>query len=160
MKQLSHYATDWLDKRARLTPDRVALIDYASGEETTYSQWNERANRTANFLRSLGVGKGDRVAVYSSNCSEFPFGLGWQPVGHSFLVRQPPAKCDSKWQTGDTASPGCKPEGSATAGPSVTAVCVLGGGDLLKKQKIFFFWLEFSFCGTKVRSILFSELIF
>lgn len=71
MKQPSHYVTDWLDKRARLTPDRVALIDYASGEETTYFQWNERANRTANFLRSLGVGKGDRVAVYASNCSEY-----------------------------------------------------------------------------------------
>ncbi|NND57329.1 MAG: long-chain fatty acid--CoA ligase [Xanthomonadales bacterium] len=71
MKQPSHYVTDWLDKRARLTPDRVALIDYSSGEETTYYQWNERANRTANFLRHLGVAKGDRVAVYSSNCIDY-----------------------------------------------------------------------------------------
>ncbi|MBT8053661.1 MAG: long-chain fatty acid--CoA ligase [Xanthomonadales bacterium] len=71
MNQQSHYVTDWLDKRARLTPDRVALIDYSSGEETTYYQWNERANRTANFLRHLGVAKGDRVAVYSSNCIDY-----------------------------------------------------------------------------------------
>ncbi len=71
MNQQSHYVTDWLDKRARLTPDRVALIDYSSGEETTYCQWNERANRTANFLRHLGVAKGDRVAVYSSNCIDY-----------------------------------------------------------------------------------------
>jgi len=71
MKQQSHYVTDWLEKRARLTPERIALIDYSSGEETTYSQWNKRANRTANLLRSLGVHKGDRVAVYASNCSEY-----------------------------------------------------------------------------------------
>ncbi|MBT8049608.1 MAG: long-chain fatty acid--CoA ligase [Gammaproteobacteria bacterium] len=71
MKQTSHFVTDWLDKRARLTPDRLALIDYASGQETTYAQWNRRANRLANFLRQLGVGKGDRVAVYASNCSAY-----------------------------------------------------------------------------------------
>ena len=71
MKQLSHYATDWLDKRARLTPDKVALIDYASGAETTYAEWNTRANRTANYLKSLGIGKGDRVAVYAMNRVEY-----------------------------------------------------------------------------------------
>ena len=71
MKQLSHYVTDWLDKRARLTPDKVALIDYATGAETTFAAWNERANRTANYLRSLGVGKGDLVAVYAMNRLEY-----------------------------------------------------------------------------------------
>jgi fatty-acyl-CoA synthase len=69
--QQSQYVTDWLDKRARLTPDRVALIDYTSGLEITYAEWNQRANRTANYLRSLGVCKGDRVAVYASNSSEY-----------------------------------------------------------------------------------------
>ncbi len=63
--------TDWLDKRAKLTPDHVALIDYVSGLETTFAEWNERANRTANFLSSLGVSKGDRIAVYASNRSEY-----------------------------------------------------------------------------------------
>ncbi len=69
--QQSHYVTDWLDKRARLTPDRIALIDYNSKSETTFAEWNRRANRTANYLRSLGVVKGDRVAVYASNRSEY-----------------------------------------------------------------------------------------
>ncbi len=69
--QQSHYVTDWLDKRARLTPGRVALIDYVTGAETTFAEWNSRVNQTANFLRSLGVGKGDRVAVYASNRSEY-----------------------------------------------------------------------------------------
>ena len=71
MKQLSHYVTDWLDKRARLTPNKVALIDYSSGEETTFAAWNERVNRTANFLRHLGVDKGDLVAVYAMNRPEY-----------------------------------------------------------------------------------------
>jgi fatty-acyl-CoA synthase len=71
MKQGSYFVTDWLEKRARLTPDRLALIDYASGAKSTYAEWNARANRTANFLRELGIGKGDRVAVYASNCSEY-----------------------------------------------------------------------------------------
>ena len=71
MNQASHYVTDWLDKRARLTPDRVALIDYRTGAETTFAEWNARVNRTANFLASLGVGKGDRVAVYASNRPEY-----------------------------------------------------------------------------------------
>ncbi|MCJ7816063.1 MAG: long-chain fatty acid--CoA ligase [Xanthomonadales bacterium] len=71
MKQQSHYVADWLDKRARLTPGKLALLDYSTGLETTFAEWNERANRTANYLRSLGVRKGDRVAVYASNRSEY-----------------------------------------------------------------------------------------
>jgi len=64
-------STDWLARRAQLTPDRVALIDHQSGARTTYAQWNDRANRTAALLQGLGVAKGDRVAVYSSNCTEY-----------------------------------------------------------------------------------------
>jgi fatty-acyl-CoA synthase len=67
----SHYVTDWLGKRARLTPDRIALIDKSNQSKTTFHQWNRRVNRTANFLKSLGVGKGDRVAVYASNRAEY-----------------------------------------------------------------------------------------
>ena len=67
----SHYVTDWLDKRAKLTPERIALIDYSDKSEITYAGWNERVNRTANFLKSLGVKKGDRVAVYASNRAEY-----------------------------------------------------------------------------------------
>jgi fatty-acyl-CoA synthase len=71
MNPLSHFVADWLDKRAKLTPDRVALIDYAKGSETTFAEWNARVNRTANFLRELGVRQGDRVAAYSSNRTEY-----------------------------------------------------------------------------------------
>jgi len=70
MKQ-STFVADWLDKRAKLTPDRVALIEGPGGPEVTFLEWNTRVNRTANYLRSLGVGKGDVVAVYASNRPEY-----------------------------------------------------------------------------------------
>lgn len=69
--QTSTYVADWLDKRAGLTPERVALIERLDGPEITFAEWNLRVNRTANYLRALGVVKGDRVSVYASNCSEY-----------------------------------------------------------------------------------------
>ncbi len=69
--QQSTFAADFLHKRALLTPDKVALIEGPGGNEVTFHRWNARVNRTANLLRSLGVGKGDVVAVYASNCPEY-----------------------------------------------------------------------------------------
>jgi fatty-acyl-CoA synthase len=69
--QKSFFVTDWLDKRAKLTPGRVALHDTISGHDFTFTEWNAQANRTANFLRRLGVEKGDRVSVYAGNCVEY-----------------------------------------------------------------------------------------
>lgn len=66
----SHYplhAADLLSKRAELTPDRPALLDIHTGVEYSYRQLNERANRLANFMRSLGVEKGDRVSILAQN---------------------------------------------------------------------------------------------
>jgi len=70
--QKSTFVTDWLDKRAKLTPDRIALVDTLNGSrEITFREWNAQANQTANFLRALGIKKGDRVSVYSSNRVEY-----------------------------------------------------------------------------------------
>ncbi len=66
--QKSFYVTDWLQRRAQLTPERIALEDAATGNAVSYRTWNAVANQTANYLRALGVGRGDRVAVYASNC--------------------------------------------------------------------------------------------
>ncbi|RMD86422.1 MAG: long-chain fatty acid--CoA ligase [Calditrichaeota bacterium] len=70
-EQKSYYVTDWLQKRALLTPNRVGVEDTITGREITYAQWNAQANRTANLLCHLGVGKGDRVAIYATNCMEY-----------------------------------------------------------------------------------------
>jgi fatty-acyl-CoA synthase len=78
--QTSFHVTDWLEKRARLTPRRIGLVDATGasdapgasdaqgGRAISFADWNAAANRTANFLRSLGVRKGDRVAVHATNC--------------------------------------------------------------------------------------------
>ena len=54
-------------RRARLSPDRVAVTDTAANAEYTYAELDQRANRTARFLRDAGVETGDRVAVVSRN---------------------------------------------------------------------------------------------
>jgi len=56
-------------KSARTYPERLAVTygDY----ELTYQQANERINKLANGLRSLGVTKGDNVVILLHNCPEF-----------------------------------------------------------------------------------------
>ena len=66
------YIGDWLGKRELLTPDRLALVDDATGLRYTYRQLNERANRCAYALHhNCGVGKGDRVAILAKNRIEY-----------------------------------------------------------------------------------------
>jgi len=71
MATQSTFVTDMLRKRALLTPDKMALIDRIDGSEITFREWDARVNQTAVYLRALGVGKGDLVAVYSSNRAEY-----------------------------------------------------------------------------------------
>ncbi len=66
------YIGDWLARREMLTPNKVALIDAQRAyQPITYREWNRAANRTAHYLRELGVSKGDRVAVLALNCVEY-----------------------------------------------------------------------------------------
>lgn len=59
-------------RRARLTPDKVAIIDTLNQDHPlTYAAWAAQINQTAHWLRSLGVGKGDRVAVLAMNCQAY-----------------------------------------------------------------------------------------
>lgn len=62
------HAGDLLSKRALLTPNRVALVELATGQRYTYAELNARANRLANFLQDrLDVRKGDRVSILAHN---------------------------------------------------------------------------------------------
>lgn len=65
------FTTDLLARRAELSPGAIALEGPGETWNITYADWNERVNRTARFLASLGVGVGDRVAVYSTNRVEY-----------------------------------------------------------------------------------------
>lgn len=55
----------WLDKRAELTPHRVAVI--GGGETWTFKELAEKTRVTAGRLASLGVKPGDHVAVLMAN---------------------------------------------------------------------------------------------
>ncbi|EJM47205.1 O-succinylbenzoate-CoA ligase [Pseudomonas sp. GM33] len=57
-----------LAQRADLTPDREALVSPTG--RWTFTQFDARCNRLANYMLAQGVAEGDRVAVYSKN-SEF-----------------------------------------------------------------------------------------
>jgi fatty-acyl-CoA synthase len=61
---------DLLSERARVTPDRLALVSVETGERITYRELNERAERAAVTLGSL-LNPGDRFGLLAYNCVEF-----------------------------------------------------------------------------------------
>ena len=61
----------YLSKRAHLNPDMEAVVDPATSRRFTYDEIDQRANRVANAIKELGVGKGDRVALLLMNGVEF-----------------------------------------------------------------------------------------
>jgi len=54
---------------ARYYPNKRAVVD--STKEFTWNEVNERANRIANALISMGCRKGERIAILSYNSSEY-----------------------------------------------------------------------------------------
>jgi long-chain acyl-CoA synthetase len=57
------------DRMSELYPDRTAILYL--GEHFTYRRLRELSERLAGALRSLGVGKGDRVMLYIPNCIQW-----------------------------------------------------------------------------------------
>src|SRR5688572_27870084 len=62
---------DLLSERARVTPDRLALVSVETGERLTYGQLNERAERAAGALQELAVQAGDRFGLLAHNSIDF-----------------------------------------------------------------------------------------
>jgi fatty-acyl-CoA synthase len=58
---------DWIENRARLTPDRTAIIDADQHLSYSFKEVNERAASIAAWLLNNHVKKGDRVALLSPN---------------------------------------------------------------------------------------------
>ena len=56
---------------ARLFPDRIAYQVVPSGEAVTYAQLDSRSNQAAHLLRSLGLRRGDAVAILLENHSRY-----------------------------------------------------------------------------------------
>jgi len=63
---------DLLGQRSRLSPDRVALVEVASGRRFTYRELDHRAGACARtWLYGLGLKPGDRIGILAGNRVEF-----------------------------------------------------------------------------------------
>lgn len=60
-----------LTKRAAITPNKEAFVEWERGRRFTFSQLNSRANGIANALLARGITPGDRVATLLKNSIEF-----------------------------------------------------------------------------------------
>jgi fatty-acyl-CoA synthase len=63
---------DVLGERARLTPDKLALVEVATGRRLTYRELDARAATAADaWLGPLGLERGDRIGLLAGNRLEF-----------------------------------------------------------------------------------------
>jgi fatty-acyl-CoA synthase len=63
------YVGDYLARRCEYGPDDVALVDVTAEAPArhTYADLNARADRTAHWMQSRGIGLGDRVALLAAD---------------------------------------------------------------------------------------------
>jgi acyl-CoA synthetase (AMP-forming)/AMP-acid ligase II len=62
-------AADWLRISSDSWPDRIC---YATDHTSyTFAETNSRVNRLATSLRELGIGKGDRVALFATDSTQY-----------------------------------------------------------------------------------------
>jgi fatty-acyl-CoA synthase len=62
-------ASWWIQRWSELQPEKIAIV--FEGREITYRELHMRSNSTSCWLQSMGIEKGDRVAVLLENCPEF-----------------------------------------------------------------------------------------
>ena len=64
-------AYDWIAHHTMHRPAKEAVRDLGTGRSFTYAELDRRIDAMAAYLRSLGIGRGDRVAVLAHNGVEF-----------------------------------------------------------------------------------------
>mgnify|MGYP001825887424 FL=1 len=63
---------DWIKRHAERTPNKLALVDAATGQELTYCQLDRRINRLASFLsRKFHLQRGARVSILAKNSASY-----------------------------------------------------------------------------------------
>jgi fatty-acyl-CoA synthase len=68
----SMFTFDLLAKQADLRPDKIALVDPNTNREFTYAQFNERASRFAEFMRSeWNIQPAERVSILTPNSTDY-----------------------------------------------------------------------------------------
>lgn len=61
---------------AQTHPDKPAIVMVGSGQTVTFGELEQRANKTAQFFRHLGLRTGDVIAILLDNMPEY-FELAW-----------------------------------------------------------------------------------
>src|SRR5580704_4800900 len=56
---------------AKTNPDKPAYIMGSTGEAVTYGELDARSNQGAHLFRSLGIGKGDAIALFMDNTPRY-----------------------------------------------------------------------------------------
>jgi len=62
---------DLLTERARVTPDRLALVSVETGERLTYAQLNARAEQAAATIVDAGIAAGERIGILGHNSIDY-----------------------------------------------------------------------------------------
>lgn len=66
-----HNQFDWAAKWNLYSPDKVAFKEFESGKELSFSVLHSHGTRLARYWKSIGLKKGDRIAIISENCIEY-----------------------------------------------------------------------------------------
>lgn len=83
-----------LESRSKEVPDKPFLL--YRNESLSYRQMDENANRIANYLHSLGYGKGKGIGIYMRNSPRFlDIFFGTQKIGAYLVPINPEVKGDS-----------------------------------------------------------------
>ena len=64
-------AYDWIGHHKTQRANKEAIRDLGTGRSFTYGQLDRRIDAIAAYLKSLGIGRGDRVAVLAQNGVEY-----------------------------------------------------------------------------------------
>ena len=62
---------DYLAATVARFPDREALVDVPAGRRLTYRELDQAVDAVAAGLLAMGIAKGDRVGIWSPNCTEW-----------------------------------------------------------------------------------------
>ena len=68
---LEHTIGAALEQAAQRWPDELALVSVHQGVRLRYRELLQRADARAAGLSKLGLGRGDRIGIWSPNCAEW-----------------------------------------------------------------------------------------
>ncbi|MEO6258756.1 MAG: AMP-binding protein [Thermoanaerobaculia bacterium] len=71
MNPRAMFAGDLIAERARITPDRLALVSVESGERLTYADFDQRCQVAANVLATRNIQPGERYGILAHNSIDF-----------------------------------------------------------------------------------------